>query len=152
MWHHQDKGASGSRDIRLGDLQAEDCNVQQQKTRIISQDYEEIQYCNWRDRNYNHIQKNKFSTYPTMRRRPTRIWQSSKLIHRHDKRPPNLHQYGFTCLLFTISDLTNQKRAMPRAMSKPWDLPMKIFSTWLIELNNFLPLFPGSRVSKKTPL
>ena len=41
--------------------------------------------------------------------------------------------------------------AMRRAMHKPRDLPFKRFTARLTELNNYLPLFPGSSAAKKTP-
>ena len=44
--------------------------------------------------------------------------------------------------------LSNQKRAMCCTMSKPRDLPFKTFFAQLTELNNYLPLSPGSRDSK----
>ena len=34
-------------------------------------------------------------------------------------------------------------------MRKPQDLPMKIFTTWMTELKNYVTLFPISSVSKK---
>ena len=36
-------------------------------------------------------------------------------------------------------------------MQKPWDLPFKHFSARLTELNNYLPLFPGSGAANKIP-
>ena len=43
---------------------------------------------------------------------------------------------------FPINALSKQKRAMRRAMRKPRDLPFKHFAARLMELNNYLPLFP----------
>ena len=49
------------------------------------------------------------------------------------------------------SALSNQKRAMRRAMRKPCSMPFNRFETRLTEINNFLPLFPGPDASKRTP-
>ena len=40
---------------------------------------------------------------------------------------------------------------MRRPMRKPRDLLFKRFTERKIELDNYLPLFPGSRTSKKIP-
>ena len=40
---------------------------------------------------------------------------------------------------------------MRRTMHKPRDIPFKRFVAQLIELNIYLPLFPGSRSAKKIP-
>ena len=40
---------------------------------------------------------------------------------------------------------------MRRGMRKPWELHLKRFNAWLIELNNYLILFPTSRSPKKIP-
>ena len=49
---------------------------------------------------------------------------------------------------FPINALNKKKRAMRRAMTKPRDLQFKRFAARLTELNNHLPLLPGSRVAK----
>ena len=48
-----------------------------------------------------------------------------------------------------VNSLTKQNRAMRRTMRKPQDLLFKRFSAQLTELNNYLPLFPGSIADKK---
>ena len=44
--------------------------------------------------------------------------------------------------VFIINALSKQKRAMRCDMCKPQDTPFKCFTTRLMELNNYLPLFP----------
>ena len=56
------------------------------------------------------------------------------------------------CLLeyvFPINALLKQKCVMRRAMRKTWSIAFKRFTERLTEMNNFLPLFPGSEASKK---
>ena len=65
--------------------------------------------------------------------------------------PSEIHSRGFTQLRFTINALSKKKREMRRAIRKPQDIPFKRFSTRLTELNNYLPLLPGSRAAKKMP-
>ena len=48
-----------------------------------------------------------------------------------------------------INALTKQKRVMRCAMRKPQDLLFKRFSSRLTELNDYLPLSPGSSAAKK---
>ena len=48
-----------------------------------------------------------------------------------------------------INALNKQKRAMRCAMQKPQYLLLNRFSAWLTELNNYLPLTPGSSNTKK---
>ena len=38
---------------------------------------------------------------------------------------------------------------MGRAMRKPWNMTFKSFAKRLMEMNNFLPILPGSDVSKE---
>ena len=40
---------------------------------------------------------------------------------------------------------------MHHAMRKPWYLPFKRFAAWITELNNYLPILPGSIAHKKIP-
>ena len=49
----------------------------------------------------------------------------------------------------SLNALNKQKRAMRRAMRKPQHLQFKIFAARLTELNNYLPLLPGSSAAKK---
>ena len=63
----------------------------------------------------------------------------------------NFIQEGLLGYIFLINVLSNQKRAMRRAMRKPWDFPIKLFNNRLTELNNYLPLFPGARSAKTMP-
>ena len=51
-------------------------------------------------------------------------------------------------MLSPLSALNNQKLAMRRAMRKLQDIQFKIFAARLTELNNYLPLFPGSSAAK----
>ena len=44
-----------------------------------------------------------------------------------------------------INALYNKNRVMLCAICKPRDLPFKVFTTLITELNNYLPLFPLSR-------
>ena len=44
--------------------------------------------------------------------------------------------------VFIINALSKQKRAMRCDMCKPQDTPFKCFTTRLMELKNYLPLFP----------
>ena len=48
-----------------------------------------------------------------------------------------------------INAMYNRKRAMCCAMRKNWDFYFKRFAAQLTELNNYLPLFPGSSNSMK---
>ena len=50
-----------------------------------------------------------------------------------------------------INNLSNQKRAMRCATRKHGDLPFNHFDARLTELNNYLPLFPGSITYKNIP-
>ena len=52
---------------------------------------------------------------------------------------------GLLRYFFPISALSKQKHAM----RKPRRISFKHFSTRLMEMNNFLPLFPGLEASKK---
>ena len=53
---------------------------------------------------------------------------------------------GYFC---PTNALNKQKRVMRRSMQKYRDLLFKIFSARLTELNNYLPLLPGSIASNK---
>ena len=59
--------------------------------------------------------------------------------------------YGLLGYFFPINSMTKQNRAMRYPMCKPWSIISKCFSAWLTEMNNFLPLLPGSEPSKKIP-
>ena len=48
-----------------------------------------------------------------------------------------------------INALSSQKRVMSRAMHKPQSLSFKRFTARLAELNDYLPLLPGSIKSNK---
>ena len=45
--------------------------------------------------------------------------------------------------------LSKQKRAMRRIICKPCNMPFKRFMEKLTEINNFLPILPGSEATKK---
>ena len=60
-----------------------------------------------------------------------------------------LIQEGLLEYFFPIDSLSKKKRAMRRAMSKPWSIIFKHFAARLMEMNNFLPIFPGFYNSKK---
>ena len=64
------------------------------------------------------------------------IWNSSKRVYLY---------------IVFVNNLSKKKRVMRLAMRKPQDIPLKCFSAHLKELNNYLPLFPGSRSTKKMP-
>ena len=55
---------------------------------------------------------------------------------------------GLLSYLPPLNALKKQKSAMRRAMRKPRDLLFKIFAARLIELNNYLPISPGSSAAK----
>ena len=61
-------------------------------------------------------------------------------------------QEGLLDYFFPINTLSEQKRAMWRVMHKPWDHPFNCFAARLTELNDYLPLFPGSSSVNKIPL
>ena len=48
-----------------------------------------------------------------------------------------------------INTLTKQKRAIRHTMWKPRGILFKRFASRLVELNNYFPIFPGSRAAKK---
>ena len=50
-----------------------------------------------------------------------------------------------------INALSKMKRAMHNAMRKYWSLPFKHFAARLTEINNYLPLFTGSRKPNNMP-
>ena len=50
---------------------------------------------------------------------------------------------------FKINSLSKHKCAMRRAMRKPQGMTFDYFAGKLKEMNNFLPLFPGSDIYKK---
>ena len=60
-----------------------------------------------------------------------------------------LIQEGLLEYFFTINLLSNQKFATRRAIRKPQSMTFNRFAARLIEMNNFLPLFPGLDVSRK---
>ena len=60
-----------------------------------------------------------------------------------------LIQKGLLDYFFPKNSLPKKKRVMRRAMRKPRSMPFKNFAARLTEMNNFLPLFPGSEASKK---
>ena len=47
-----------------------------------------------------------------------------------------------------MNALSKKKRAMQRVMHKPRYIPFKRFVACLKELNNYIPLFPGSSAAK----
>ena len=47
--------------------------------------------------------------------------------------------------------LSKQKRAIRREKRKPFDISFKRFTSKQTEINNFLPLFPGSDPTKNMP-
>ena len=53
---------------------------------------------------------------------------------------------------FSINALSKQKRAMRFIMRKPQSISSKYFSVQLTEINNYLPLLPGSINDKKMAL
>ena len=57
-------------------------------------------------------------------------------------------QEGLLDYLFPINSLSKQKRAIRCYMNKPHTLSINILTAFLTELNNYLPLFPGSNASK----
>ena len=60
-------------------------------------------------------------------------------------------QEGLLGYFFPINSLSKKKRVMRRAIRKPWNLPLRRFSAQLTEVNNYLPLFPGSSNNNKIP-
>ena len=50
-----------------------------------------------------------------------------------------------------MNELSKKKLAMRRKMRKPRDMSFKRSAERLMEIDNFLPLFPGSDPTKKTP-
>ena len=60
-------------------------------------------------------------------------------------------QEGLLGYSFPINALSNQKHVMRRDMCKPWDIPFKRFSDLLMELTNYLIIFPESSAFKKMP-
>ena len=61
----------------------------------------------------------------------------------------NIIQEGLLEYFFSINSLSKQKHAMRRAMRTPQSMTFKHFAARLMEMNNFLPLFPGSDASEK---
>ena len=75
-----------------------------------------------------------------------------KLLAQYDSGNNNhlkLIQEGLLDYFFRTNALSKQKRAMRRAILKPQSMTFKRFEERLTEMNNFLPLFPGSDDSKK---
>ena len=77
------------------------------------------------------------------------IWHHRRSSWNYNQWTSQTNQGGFTKLIFPINALNKQKCSMRRAMRKPRYLQFKIFAAWLKELNNYLPLLPGSSASKK---
>ena len=50
-----------------------------------------------------------------------------------------------------MNAIYKKKHAMRRAMRKPCNISFKRLTARLTEINNFLPIFPGSDPTKKTP-
>ena len=71
--------------------------------------------------------------------------QNNGMINAHLKHI----QEGLIGYFPTINSLSGKNNVMRRAMHKPWYLPFKRFSARLMELNNYLPIFPGSSDIKK---
>ena len=61
----------------------------------------------------------------------------------------NLIQEVLLEYFFPINSLSNQKRAIRRAMRKTRIIKFKCFAARLTEMKNLLPLFPGLDVTKK---
>ena len=71
----------------------------------------------------------------------------------HNSGTNNAHlkfiQEGLLDYFLPVNSLSKQKRAMRRAIHKPRDIPSKCFVARLMELNNYLPIFPGYSAAKK---
>ena len=50
-----------------------------------------------------------------------------------------------------LNEISKYKRAMRREMCKPCHIIFKRFTAQLTEINNFIPLFPGSDASNNMP-
>ena len=50
-----------------------------------------------------------------------------------------------------MNALSKQKRAMRRAVLKPFDVLFKRFAAQLTKINNFLPIFSGLEATKMIP-
>ena len=74
-----------------------------------------------------------------------RFWRTGQ----PEQRDKNTHlkqiREGLINYFYTINALSNKKRAMHRAMQKPWHLQLERFYAQLTELNNYLPILPWSR-------
>ena len=56
---------------------------------------------------------------------------------------------GLTLYLFPVDFLLKQKRAMRRGTRKPRGSILKRYAACLIEVNEYLDLFPGAKLSEK---
>ena len=80
-----------------------------------------------------------------------RFWWTSQSEQCHKKCPPEAHHGGLTRVFPPINAPSKQKHTVRRTMSKPWDLLFKRFAAWLMELNDYLPIFPELSDTNKIP-
>ena len=149
VWHHQDQAVLESSSSRLRDIWDQDWYIWEWPTIIITLYHENFQGCYWRYKNYVSGRTKELSTYDVTWVSSKRIWWTSNSEQWNSKCTFEVYLGGFTWLFSLINALSKQKRAMRREMRKPQDLPFKRFEARLTELNNFLPLLPGSSGSKK---
>ena len=149
MQHNQDQDDTRSWVGHIKNLRYKSPHVQKRRTRRVPANDEGIKDRNWWERNHVHHKKNPLPTYYVTREVSKRIRSLSRLSWEHNQREFQLNQGGFTLVLPPINALNNEKRTMRQSMQKPWDILIKRFAAWLTELNNYLPLLPGSSSNKK---
>ena len=123
--HLQDQDSSELISIRLRNVQTQDCDVKERPTRKNPRAPEEFQDCDWRDRGYVGVKKDKLFTYYIMWRSTPIIWKTNKKELWNNQCTLAVRPEEFTPVFLPINTLSNQKRAMCCAMRKPRDIPFK---------------------------
>ena len=80
-----------------------------------------------------------------------RTWLTSESELWNNQCTLEVHPGGFTRVFLLINALSKQKRVICRAMRKPRKIPLIFFDARLMYLNNYLPFFAGSSISKNNP-
>ena len=146
--HHQYQDAQISGINHIRNILAKIPHVREWQTRRVPTDNEGLWDRSWWDRNCVCYQKIQFLRI--MLRRETirelkvlsiQVWSTT---NGHIK----LIKDGFLEYFLPIKSPNKLKRAMRCAMRKPWYILFKIFSAWLMELNNYVLLLPGSSTTK----
>ena len=73
------------------------------------------------------------------------MWPEWK--HNYDEFKPC--PIGFRYVLPPVNELSKQKRTMQRLMRKPCELKVRFYNYCMVDINEYLTLFPGVKASDK---